>query len=185
MHEPYEAFNSSDERGVVTFLKNLAYIQDKLSHFGFVLAACVLAIISLAYCYEVVSRYFFNAPTIWASPLVSYALCITIFLALPDLARRGLHISIDLHESWLSPKVIEVLKKSTNFVAAIFCLAAAWITAEQAWSEFMGGVMTNSYVAIPKWWVFIFIPYGFLNGGIYFLRQTFGEVPHASEEAVL
>jgi len=169
----------------MTLLRGLASIQDTLSRIGFMLAACVLAIISAAYFYEVVSRYFFNAPTIWASPLVSYSLCLTIFLALPDLARRGLHISIDLHESLASPALVEKMKRTTNLVAGIFCLVAAWITAEQAWSEFVGGVVTNSYVPIPKWWLFIFIPYGLLSGGIYFLRQTFGEIPHTSEEVVL
>ena len=141
----------------------------RLADLDLFLAALVLAIISAAYCYEVVSRYFFNSPTIWASPLVSYSLCVTIFLALPDLARRGQHVSIDLHELWLSPKTIEILKIVTNSVAAVFCLTAAWITAEQAWSEFVAGVLTNSYVPVPKWWVFIFIPYGFRNGGVFFL----------------
>jgi TRAP-type C4-dicarboxylate transport system permease small subunit len=159
-------------------LATAASIQDRLSRAGFILAAGILAFISAAYCYEVVSRYFFNAPTIWASPLVSYALCLTIFMALPDLARRGLQISIDLHEAWASPTVIRTLLRVTNFVAAVFCIAAAWVTAEQAWSEYSTGVLTNTYLPIPKWWLFVFIPYGFLSGGIYFLRQGFGEAPH-------
>ena len=156
----------------------------RLSRAGFILAACILAFISAAYCYEVVSRYFFNAPTIWASPLVSYALCLTIFLALPDLARRGLQISIDLHESWASPQTLEVLLRMTRLVAGIACLLAAWITGEQAWSEYLVGVWTNTYMPIPKWWLFVFIPYGLLSAGIYFLRQACGEAPHSSEEAV-
>ena len=87
-------------------LRALAAIQDGVSRTGFILAACFLAFICVAYCYEVVSRYFFNAPTIWANPLVSYALCLTIFLALPDLVRRGLQVSIDLHEAWASPALL-------------------------------------------------------------------------------
>lgn len=166
-----------------SILRAAATIQDGLSRGGFILAACILAFISAAYCYEVVSRYFFNAPTIWASPLVSYALCLTIFLALPDLARRGLQISIDLHEAWASPAVIKALLRGTNFVAAVFCLGAAWITAEQAWSEYATGVLTNTYLPIPKWWLFVFIPYGFLSGGLYFLRQACGEAPHAEQAA--
>ena len=168
----------------MTALRRLASFQDRLSRTGFALAACILAFISVAYCYEVVSRYFFNAPTIWASPLVSYALCLTIFLALPDLARRGLQISIDLHEAWASPAVIEALLRLTRLVAGMSCLAAAWITAEQAWSEYSFGVWTNTYLPIPKWWLFVFIPYGLLSAGIYFLRQACGEPPHASEGAV-
>ena len=70
-----------------------------------------------------------------------------------------------------------------RLVAAAVCLAAAWMTAEQAWSEFLLGVKTNTYVPIPKWWLFIFIPYGFLSAGIYFLRQGFGEAPHATAES--
>jgi C4-dicarboxylate transporter DctQ subunit len=163
-------------------LRRLAAIQDGLSRAGFILAGCILAFISAAYCYEVVSRYFFNAPTIWASPLVSYALCLTIFLALPDLARRGLQVSIDLHEAWASPAQLALLLRVTRIVAGIACLAAAWITAAQAWSEYSFGVLTNTYVPIPKWWLFVFIPYGFVSGGIYFLRQAFGETPHSSAE---
>lgn len=158
-------------------LHGLASVQDWLSRAGFVLASCILAFISGAYCYEVVSRYFFNAPTIWASPLVSYGLCLTIFLALPDLSRRGLHVSIDLHEAWVTPALVAILLRMTRLMAGICCLAAAWITAEQTWSEYGAGVWTNSYVPIPKWWLFVFIPYGLLSGGIYFLRQAAGETP--------
>ena len=164
-------------------LRGLAAIQDGVSRAGFSLAGCILGFISAAYCYEVVSRYFFNAPTIWASPLVSYALCLTIFLALPDLVRRGLQVSIDLHEAWASPAQIAALLRLTRSVAGIACLAAAWITAAQAWSEYSLGVLTNTYVPIPKWWLFVFIPYGFLSGGIYFLRQACGEAPHSSGES--
>ena len=165
-------------------MRRLAAIHDGLSRAGFILAAGILAFISAAYCYEVVSRYFFNAPTIWASPLVSYALCLTIFLALPDLARRGLQISIDLHEAWASPALLSRLLRVTNFVAAVCCIGAAWITGQQAWSEFSLGVLTNTYLPIPKWWLFVFIPYGFLSGGIYFLRHAAGEAPQAGTENV-
>jgi C4-dicarboxylate transporter, DctQ subunit len=164
-------------------LRRLAVLHDGLSRAGFMLAACILGFISVAYCYEVVARYFFNAPTIWASPLVSYALCLTIFLAIPDLARRGLQISIDLHQAWASPAVIRGLLRVTNLVAGICCLAAAWITAKQAWSEYTLEVLTNTYVPIPKWWLFVFIPYGFLSGGLYFIRQACGEAPQAEAEA--
>lgn len=165
-------------------LKGLAAVHDGLSRLSFALAACVLAFISAAYCYEVVSRYFFDAPTIWASPMVSYGLCLTIFLALPDMTRRGLHVAIDLHEAWISPQASARLLRITRFIAAAFCLLGAWITAEQTWSEFNFGVWTNTYLPIPKWWLFIFIPYGLLSGGIYFLRQACGETVHPSEEPV-
>jgi TRAP-type C4-dicarboxylate transport system permease small subunit len=169
---------------MIAIMKGLATVHDRLSRLSFILAACVLAFISAAYCYEVISRYFFNAPTIWASPMVSYGLCLTIFLALPDLTRRGLHVSVDLHEAWISPTTSVRLMRATRLVAAAFCLLGAWITAEQAWSEFRFGVWTNTYLPIPKWWLFVFIPYGLLSGGLYFLRQAFGETVHPVEEPI-
>ena len=72
----------------------------------------------------------------------------------------------------------------TNFIAGVFCVTAAWITGQQAWSEYSFGVLTNTYLPIPKWWLFVFIPYGFLSGGVFFLRQAFGEAPHATAENV-
>lgn len=147
------------------------------------LAAFILAFISVAYCYEVVSRYFFDAPTIWASPLVSYGLCLTIFLALPDMTRRGMHVSVDLHESWLTPATTARLLRITCLISSACCFLAAWITGDQTWDDFNLHTFTNSFVPVPKWWLFIFIPYGLLSGGIYFLRQGLGETPHPTEES--
>lgn len=167
----------------MTSLDRLRAVHDGLSRISFFLAALVLAFISVAYCCEVISRYFFNAPTVWASPLVSYGLCLTIFLALPDMTRRGMHVSVDLHESWLSPETTAKLLRATSLIAAGTCFLAAWITGEQTWEDFIFETFTNSYVPIPKWWLFIVIPYGLLSGGIYFLRQGLGETAHPSEEA--
>lgn len=158
----------------MAIVRGLARVHDLLSRAGFVLAALVLAFISSAYCYEVISRYFFNAPTVWASPLVSYGLCMTIFLALPDLTRRAMHVSVDLHEGMLSPRLGALLLRATRLVSGIACLFGAWFTAAQTWSEFKADVLTNTYLPIPKWWLFILIPYGLLSGGVYFLRQAFG-----------
>jgi hypothetical protein len=41
------------------------------------------------------------------------------------------------------------------------------------------GVETITAVPIQKWWVSVFIPYGLLNSGVYFLRQLFVPVAAA------
>ena len=74
----------------------LAAAQDALTQASFVCAAVCLAGIVTAYCYEVVARYFFNAPTSWASAFVSYALCGIVFLATPELTRKNIHIVINV-----------------------------------------------------------------------------------------
>jgi C4-dicarboxylate transporter DctQ subunit len=156
--------------------------HDALSRGGFVIAALLIAIMAAAYCYEIIARYFFNAPTIWASPLVSYALCASIFLALPELTRQGAHVAIDLHDRMVSPRVGAILLIAMRLVASIASFFGAWITGAQCWSEYNFDVWTNSYLPIPKWWLFIMIAYGFFSAGVYFLRQTFGEVPQPAQE---
>lgn len=168
----------------MAFPKLLAALHDRLSRIGFAIAAIVLMVMTISYCYEVVSRYFFNAPTIWASPLVSYGLCISIFLALPDLARQGAHISIDLHDQLVSPKVGAILLTTTRLISGFACLVGAWITGAQALSEYNMDVWTNTYLPIPKWWLFILIPYGLLSAGLYFFRQAFGDLPQPAQEPV-
>ncbi|MEQ1956664.1 TRAP transporter small permease [Mesorhizobium sp. CN2-181] len=165
------------------FLRLLAAIHDRLSRAGFAIAAVVLMVMTISYCFEVVSRYFFNSPTIWASPLVSYGLCASIFLALPDLARQGAHVSIDLHDQLVSPKVGALLLTATRLVSGFACFVGALITGAQMLSEYSMDVWTNTYLPIPKWWLFIVISYGLLSAGLYFFRQAFGDLPQPSSES--
>jgi C4-dicarboxylate transporter, DctQ subunit len=156
-------------------VETLRAIHDRISRVSFIAAALVLVVMTSAYCFEVVSRYFFNKPTIWASPLVSYGLCASIFLAMPELTRRSAHVSVDLHEQMISPEFGRLLIRLLQLVSGLSCFFAAWITGTQTWSEYVFGVWTNTYWPIPKWWLFILIPYGMISSGIYFIRQACGE----------
>jgi TRAP-type C4-dicarboxylate transport system permease small subunit len=159
----------------MTVVKALGAIHDHISRASFAVAAIVLTIMTSAYCFEVVSRYFFNKPTVWASPLVSYGLCASIFLAMPDLTRRSAHVAVDLYEQLISPEVGRVLLRLMQLVSGLACFFAAWITGTQTWSEYVFEVWTNTYWPIPKWWLFILIPYGMISSGLYFIRQACGE----------
>jgi TRAP-type C4-dicarboxylate transport system permease small subunit len=149
--------------------------HDMLTAVSFQLAIACLGIISVVYCYEVVLRYAFNAPTTWANPLVSYLLCALIFLAIPEMTRTSSHISINLLNDALPPSVSNALGQIVRLVGMIACLVGAWITSGETGSQFVGGIWTISYFPVPKWIVSIFIPYGFLSAGLYFLRQLLGD----------
>lgn len=156
-------------------------LHDRLTTAGFMLAGGALGIMAVAYCYEVAARYFFGAPTVWASPLVSYVLCAMIFLALPELTRRSLHIVINLLDGHLSENVLRNLDRIVKILAIIACLAVAWIGLVAAIKEYNMGIYTNAYVAIPKWWLTALVPYGMTGSALYFLRQLFGEEAPAEE----
>jgi TRAP-type C4-dicarboxylate transport system permease small subunit len=150
----------------------LANLHDRLSSLSFAAAMCALSVIAASFCYEVGARYFFNAPTIWANPFASYALCASIFLAMPELTRTSSHIALNFLEDALAPASARRLRRSLLVLSAAACGLAAWITAQAAWNDYAVGIVTNTYYPIPKWWLSAVIPYGMASSAVYFLRQA-------------
>ena len=132
-----------------------------------------------------VSRYFLAAPTEWASPLVSYALCVMIFLAMPELTRRAAHIAINTVLDAFSPRQAEIAQTLIRIVAAVACLLAAWFSGNETLDQFNHNIWTNPPFAAPKWVISIFVPYGMLSSGVYFLRQLASGAPARAAEGFM
>lgn len=162
-------------------LRWLADAHDRLTKAGFALAALFVGIIAASFVYEVVARYFFDAPTFWSSAVGEYTLCATIFLAIPEMTRRGAHINVNLISDRLSPEQMRRLRAAIHLLATAACFVAAWITATETWRQYTQDVTTLTAFPIPKWWVSIFLPYGFLSAAIHFLRHIGGD---ASDQGV-
>lgn len=151
----------------------LPAVHDAISRTTFVAAMLALSVIATSFCYEVVARYFFNAPTVWASPVASYSLCIAIFLAMPELTRTSSHIALNFLEDALAPANAWRARTLVRLLSAATCALATWITASAAWSDYTGGIMTNTYYPVPKWWLSAVIPYGMASSSLHFLRLAF------------
>ncbi|GAA4342025.1 hypothetical protein GCM10023144_43480 [Pigmentiphaga soli] len=162
----------------------LASIHDAITRFGFYCSGACLAAIVLSYCYEVVSRYFFAAPTTWASSLVSYLLCYTVFLAMPELTRDRIHIFISIVLDQMPVRAATLLQHGAYVIAALACLAAAWFCSEATWTQYVRGISTVNEWPAPKWLLSIAIPYGFLSTAIYFGRLAFDGQPYQSPEGI-
>jgi TRAP-type C4-dicarboxylate transport system permease small subunit len=172
---------SDDGRTWRSWTAGLARAHDTLTHASFVVATGCLAVIVCAYCYEVVARYFFNAPTIWAAPLVSYMLCAVVFLAAPELTRKNSHIVINVLLDAMSRRHVAFLQRLITLASAATCFFAAWLVGTTAVSQYQQGIETILTWAIPKWPLSTLIAYGFLSSGLYFLRRfASGERDHAS-----
>ena len=153
--------------------RKLAGLHDTLTAASFAASAAVLAAIAFSFCYEVVARYFFAAPTSWANAFVSYFLCAAIFLAVPELTRRRAHVAINLLIERLPPGPALTLTRLIRAAGAVACLLATWFTLNATIEQINLGIETISAYPVPKWWVSIFIPYGMLSAGLYFLRDLF------------
>jgi C4-dicarboxylate transporter DctQ subunit len=159
--------------------------HDAVTGAGFIGAAVCLTIIACAYCYEVVARYFFAAPTEWASALASYALCGMVFLAMPELARRNIHIVINVLLDQMRPRHVQLLRRVVWLTSAATCLVAAWFIADATIVQYQRGIQTITSWPVPKWPLSLCIAYGMFSTSLYFLRQADrGAADGTSMEAV-
>ena len=165
--------------------RKLAELHDAVTSASFAASACVLAGIAFSFCYEVAARYLFAAPTSWANALVSYMLCAAIFLAVPELTRRRAHVSINLLVDRLSPPNALWLNRMIRLAGAAACMTATYITADATLDQIRLGIETISAYPVPKWSVSIFIPYGMLSSGLYFLRDLLADEASGGQASLM
>jgi C4-dicarboxylate transporter, DctQ subunit len=163
-------------------LRALASAHDAITRAGYVVGASLVAFMAASFCYEVVARYAFGAPTSWANALVSYALCVAIFIAMPELTRLNAHIAINLLVDRLSPRNAARLSQLIRLLAVVACALAAAICINETWRQYLDNIDTISVYPVPKWWITAFIPYGMLSASIYFTRQLCGEQTTDADE---
>ncbi|MCT4685600.1 MAG: TRAP transporter small permease [Roseicyclus sp.] len=151
-------------------LPRLGTAHDVISHTGFVLGAGAIGLIVVIYAYEVTMRYFFVAPTMWASDFVSFLLLFSVFLVMPWLTREGGHVAVTLLPDMLPERLGALVLRLGWVAGAAACLWAAWISLQENIVLFERGTATLTVVRFPKWTLTAVITYGLLNSGLYFAR---------------
>lgn len=151
--------------------------HDATSRGLFALAGASLALVVVLYAFEVVARYFFDAPTTWSGEAVQYCLAVLLFCALPDVTRRAAHVAIDIVPEALSEKNRRGLATVNNLVAACVTGYAGWIVAGEALTQFNRGLLTNAAHPIPRWWLTAIIALGLFSASIHFLRHAWDKKP--------
>jgi len=87
---------------------------------------------------EVIARYFFNHPTIWAYDLSIFAYGYTGLLAGAYVLKTGDHINVDLVHAKLSPRgqaILELIHGLLIFFFAILVICTTWEPALHAISN--------------------------------------------------
>jgi TRAP-type C4-dicarboxylate transport system permease small subunit len=111
--------------------------------------------------YEVVARYFFNAPTIWAAELSQLLLIWGTFLAMAFALRRRQHIRIEIVVDRCGPGVQRLMEGFALVFIACLCAVVIWYGWGIAWDSLVRGRSTGTMLNIPNWWTEVVIPFGF------------------------
>ncbi|WP_374665876.1 TRAP transporter small permease [Ramlibacter sp.] len=101
-------------------------------------ACAALFVMMVVAVVDVVLRTVFNKPLAAASELIELAMVATIFLVYPLVSWKGLHISIDLLDSWMPDVARRIQHVLAALLGAAVFTAVAWrvgFLAREAWAS--------------------------------------------------
>ena len=145
-------------------------ILDHVTKLSFVLSGLALAAILILTLKEVAMRYFFNAPTTWANDVNQWFFALAVMLVLPEITRTNGHIAISVLVDRLPHGKKNVMCRVIALLSFLMCLAAFYISGVETFRQYTYGIATIWVSPIPKWWISIVIPFGFLLSALQFLR---------------
>ena len=111
---------------------------------------CVVAMMVLTTA-DVVARYVFNSPTMWADEMASYLLIAIVFLGLAQNLRTDGHIRIDVITNLCrrAPRrVLEVFAYAVGILFSIMLIAGTWTRFDNFW---MRHTLSDSPLMTPLW----------------------------------
>ena len=101
--------------------------------------------------FDVVLRYFFNDPTVWAGEVASFLTISVVFLGLGQNMRQGDHIRIDVITNLLSRRmrlVLDVLAHAIAIVFSVVLFMGCWVRFDNFWVR---RTVSDSPIMIPLW----------------------------------
>lgn len=147
---------------------------DLLTTAGAGAATVCIGAIAVSYCFEVVSRYFFDSPTRWVSPVTTYLLLVSVMLMFPYVTRARGHIAITFLIERLGPRHGRYLGMACILLSALVCILSVWFTGEEFYRQYVRDVRMLDTMLVPKWWLSVWFIYGFAGAAIHFLGHALG-----------
>jgi len=145
---------------------------NRISDFCGKLSAWLFFAIAVMITYEVVARYVFLAPTIWAEEMSQFFQIWATYLATAYILKHRKLISIDTLVSKFSLKIQWFFDLFSLLFIALFCLVAIFYGSQILIESIQIGRATSTMLAVPKWMTESAIPVGFT----LLLLQTITEI---------
>ena len=143
----------------------------------YVLAAWSFMIVVAATAYEVVARYFFRQPTMWANELTVLVCAAAFMIAGPYVMRTDEHLSITILYDSAPPWLRRILATIKYIVILWMCIALAVFCFESGWEplvkwELAGTQWNPPLPALVKPLIVLVAAVMGLQATINFVRQV-------------
>lgn len=136
------------------------------------IAAGLFVLSGVMLTYEVIARYFFVKPTIWAAELSQLCLIWGCLLAMAWALSAGRHIAVDAVVRHLPPGVRRVTDSFAMLCVAAFSALVVWKGWAIFWDSWERGRTTGSLLDLPAWVAELSVPVGFALLFVQALAET-------------
>lgn len=124
---------------------------DRLSDAAGLISALTLFAMVGIVCYEVTSRYLFNAPTTWVIEVSAYLFVAVVFLGLAAAQKANAHIQVEILLSHLRPALRAQFETAAHWIALFFVAMTAWQMIRFTVSEYVYDTRDWGLLATPQW----------------------------------
>jgi TRAP-type C4-dicarboxylate transport system permease small subunit len=132
-----------------------------LSRHCCMIGAVLMATTGAMLTYEVVARYFFVRPTIWAAELSQLCLIWGCLLAMPYLLVMRRHITVNALTNLLPRQAQKLCAGLALVVRVLFSAIVAFWGWDIFHDSFVRGRTTGSLLDLPVWISELSVPFGF------------------------
>jgi TRAP-type mannitol/chloroaromatic compound transport system permease small subunit len=122
---------------------------DALSDWSGKIASFFVLIVILIIDYEVVARYVFTAPTVWATEAMTIVCGIYFIMGGAYALMLKMHVSVDIIYANLSVRTRALVDLITSPVVFLYFVVILWTGGVYAWESLMIGETTGTAANLP------------------------------------
>ena len=145
---------------LLTLGRGVGKAIDWCCDFGHLLGDTVTVALLLIVTYEVVARYVFNNPPIWAEEICCYLFIFMVLMPLGGVLKGDHNIALDLLIRNVSPGRRLWLEIMNSLVGLLFCIILTWYGAKYTFFQYRFNFRASTLLATPLWIPYMIIPIG-------------------------
>lgn len=155
-------------------------VVDVVANALLVVAGTLITISTVSLLIQVVSRYVFNAPTVWSEELAIFCFVWTTMLAVPVAFLRREHIVIDFAVDALPRGVRRIINPATDVVSAVTLGVIGFFAVrllESAQRQSMSGLSMLFGAEVPLSLLYLAVPVGCALSVVFLLYRIVVPLP--------
>ena len=151
-------------------------LLDKISSAFAVLAGALFFFVTFSITYSVFTRAIHAPSPIWIIQFNEYSMLWITFLGTAWLLSENKHISIEILMSRLSRKAKKIFHIGHDILGFLLCSAFCYYCSISTWEQYSRHIIDVQAVDVPKAFVVMIIPIGFLLLSLQFVRRLFEDL---------